>query len=452
MQDENAWTYGPNGLPLENIQVHTQPTLIMQQVPIVRSRRRWSWRRLLTRLLIAFGALLVLMVAMAVFVWYNPQALATLSAPLFPAQAGAVPWNGTDPINILALGVDQRVPGEKTHSDTIIVISLDPTKRQVRLVSIPRDLAVSVPGYGELSKINEGNYLGGPRYEAYTVEHALGIPINYYIELRFSSFERLINALGGVDINVDQPINDPTYPALVGNGYAPLVLSAGMHHMDGALALAYMRERHQYSQTGGDEIRVQHQQQLIAAIKSQVLSLHTLLHLPSVLSALRDSFVTNLPENQLLVVALEMVQDRNMEHVYFNEQNGMVYECVGGDLGANLCPYPAFWTAIHSLFANPQLAAEHASVMVQNGTTMDGEAEAIATTLTTSQFNVVGTGMADNNHHAHTAVVINSAQPAAPYTTRLLRQMFAARLITRNWPNVPAQVILLIGNDVPQIQ
>ena len=133
-----------------------------------------------------------------------------------------MPWNGSDTINILALGEDQRYPGERTHSDTIIVMTVDPSKGKVRLVSIPRDLAASVPDYGEMSKINEGNYLGGPPYEAYTIEHALGIPISYYIVLRFQTFKTVIDALGGVNINVDQKIDDPTYPALQGNGYAPL--------------------------------------------------------------------------------------------------------------------------------------------------------------------------------------------------------------------------------------
>ncbi len=453
MQNDNAWSYGPNGLPMEDLQVHTSPTLVLRNPVIM--RRRWRLQRprprvLLVRFLLGLLALLLALVGTGIFVWYNPMALATLSEPLLPAQAGAVPWNGTDPINILALGVDQRVPGERTHSDTIIVITLDPTHGTVRMVSIPRDLAVSVPGYGEMSKINEGNYLGGPRYEAYTVEHALGIPINYYILLRFSSFQHLIDVLGGVNINVDQNINDPTYPAMVGNGYDPLVLHAGMQHMDGATALKYTRERHAYITQ--DEARVQHQQQLITAVKSELISVHTLFHLPSILSALRDTFDTNLPENLLPVVAMEMVKNSNPQHIFFNDQNGMTVECVGGDLGADLCPTPSFWPRIHGLFTDPRLTSEHAGVWVENGTALNGEAEAVAKTLQTCQVNVVGTGPADNPNHAHTAVIINSAQPPAPYTARLLRQMFGARLITQNMPTISAQVVLLLGNDVPQLQ
>ncbi len=453
MQSDNAWSYGPNGLPVEDLQVHTQPTLVLHSPPMVRRRRlfrRPTLRQLAIRLLISLAALLVLLVGTGVYVWFNPMALATLSGPLLPARAGTVPWNGTDPINILALGVDQRVPGEQDHSDTIIVITIDPGRNTVRLVSIPRDLAVSVPGYGEMSKINEGNYLGGPRYEAYTIEHALGIPINYYVMLRFSSFQHLIDVLGGVNIDVDQNINDPTYPAMVGDGFAPLVLHKGMQHMDGATALKYMRERHAY--TAQDAARVQHQQQLITAVKTQLISTHTLFHLPSILAALRDSFITNLPDNLLPVVAMDMVKGRGTDHVYFNDQNGMTTECVGGDLGADLCPTPAFAPRIQALFADPKLTAEHASVWVENGTSLNGEAEAVAQTLQTCHVNVVGTSSADNALHAHTEVIVNTAQPAAPYTARLLRQMFGASATAENLPTISAQVVLLLGSDVPQAQ
>jgi LCP family protein required for cell wall assembly len=447
MQQDNAWSYGPNGLPIEEISAHTHPTLVMAQVPVAREARKRRWVR---RLGVTFLALLLLLIGSSGLFWFDPPALGFVSQPFFPSAAGVVPWNGSDPINILALGEDQRTPGEKTHSDTIIVMSIDPKAGKVRLVSIPRDLAASVPGYGDMSKINEGNYLGGPRYEAYTIEHALGIPINYYIVLRFQTFMKVIDALGGVNINVDQKINDPLYPALVGNGFAPLVLNPGMQHMKGATALAYVRERHVY--TTGDEVRVQHQQQLISAMKAQALSFGTLFRLPTLYEALINAFQTNLPGNMLPVVFLEMVKNGTMEHVYFSDTNGMVTQCIGYDNGADLCPTPAFQPRIDQLFQNPKLAAENATVFVQNGSYLTGEAAAVATTLTTCHFNVLGSGNADKDSHAHTAVIINSAYTAAPYTTRMLQQMFQARVMTRSMPGVHAQVILLIGNDVPQIQ
>ena len=447
MHQEDEWTYGPNGLPMEVPSVHTQPTLVLATVPMARPPRKK--RRWLLRLGLIVLSIFVIVAGSLGFFWVNPPALGWISQPFLPSPTGVVPWNGTDPINILALGEDQRYPGEKTHSDTIIVMTIDPKQGKVRLVSLPRDLAVSVPGYGEMSKINEGNYLGGPAYEAYTVEHALGIPINYYIVLRFQTFKTVIDALGGVNINVDQTIDDPTYPALQGSGFAPLHLNPGMQHMNGATALAYVRERHAY--TTGDEVRVQHQQQLISAMKAQALSPGTLFRLPTVFNAVRNAFQTNVPANMLPVIFLEMIKNGSMEHVYFSDTNGMVTQCLGYDLGADLCPTPAFQPRINELFQTQQLENEHATVFVQNGSSITNEAASVATSLTTCHFAVVGSGNADKNDHAHTAVIINSAYPGAPYTTRLLRQMFQARVMTQSMPDVHAQIVLLLGNDVPQV-
>jgi len=141
-----------------------------------------------------------------------------------------------------------------------------------------------------------------------------------------------------------------------------------------------------------------------------------------------------------------------MEHDYFSDTNGMVTDCIGYDNGDDLCPTPALQPRVDQLFYNQQQTSEHATVFVQNGTSIEGEATAIATTLTTCHFNVVGSGSAAQSDNAHTTVIMNSAEPAAPYTARLLQQMFQAQLVTQSLPDVHAQVVLLLGSDVPQRQ
>ena len=100
---------------------------------------------------------------------------------------------------------------------------------------------------------------------------------------------------------------------------------------------------------------------------------------------------------------------------------------------------PAFWSSINTLFTNPLLQAEYASVWVENGTSLDGEAAAIAATLTTCHFNVAGYSQAASDAHAHTTIIVNTAASPAPYTTRLLRQMFGVRLLSENLPAIDAQ-------------
>ena len=465
MQDNAAWSFTTATMPSQDdVAVHEQPTLVMPQVqPELRPGRqlRPRWRTIARNTLIVCSVLLVLLVGSGIFFWLNPPALGTAMSPLLPAQAGAVPWNGTDTINILAMGVDQRPGQTSANSDTMIVVTLDPTHKHVRMLSIPRDLAVSVPGFGDKSKINAGyaegsasdTVQGGPKYAAFTVEQALGIPINYYAVVNFDGFRKLIDAMGGVDITVDQNINDQAYPAEQGYGFSPFVISAGPHHMDGATALRYMRERHAYP-TQEDQARVRHQQQLLTAMKGRIFSLRTLLNLPNIISALRNAITSNLPDNLLPTVSLMLFQDKNVEHIYLNEQNGLVQSCEGLDQGADLCPVqPQFDTQISALFAaqHGQIAAEHAAVLVQNGTPEADETHHVVKLLRACNFTVIGGENADNNHHAHNAVIVNTARPDAPYTTRLLQQMFGARLIRQSMPNQQAQDILIVGKDTPQI-
>lgn len=454
MQPDSAWTYGHGGTT-DTVTGHDAPTVVMKPVA---PRRRW--RRFALRTLIAVGLVIVLLIASGVFFWYNPAALGTISTPFLPPHAGAVPWNGSDPINILAMGVDER-PGETAHSDTMIVITLDPGTRHVRMVSIPRDLAVNVPGFGNVSKINAAYAMGagsdapqgGARYAALTVEQSLGIPISYYAVLNFGGFKRLIDALGGVDMVVDRDISDPIYPADEGYGIAPFVISKGSHHMDGATALRYVRERHAYVGEE-DQARIRHQQELISAIKGRLFSLHTLLNMPGVLSALRGALNTNLPENLLPVVGLMMAQERSIEHDYLDEKAGLAHQCIGYDHGADLCPsQPQFDQRLAALFGDQQrrIAGDGLTVVVENGTPEPNEARQVVKLLRACRFTVRGTIAADSTHHAHSAVIVNTAQPGAAYSIRVLRQMFGARLIERSLPSVQAQVVLLLGRDMPLI-
>jgi LCP family protein required for cell wall assembly len=455
MQPSNPWTQPTTPLPTDAQRIHIEPTIVMRPVqPQQRPARKW--RQWLKRIALAFVVLLVILVGTGVFFWFDPPALGMALSPVLPAQTGSIPWNGSDPLNILAMGVDQRTPDQTTRSDVMMVLSLDPSTKTMRMVSIPRDLAVTVPGFGQLSKINAGFAMGSPSisggaaYAAFTVEHSLGIPINYWAVVNFNSFKHLIDALGGVTINVDRNINDPLYPADVGYGYSPFVISAGPHHMDGATALRYVRERHAYPGQE-DQARIRHQQQLISAVLHQAMSVNTLFHLPEILSAARASIQTNLPTNLLPVLGMIMLKQQNMQHIYLDATSGYAQNCVGDDNGADLCPLPALWTELTALFRNPLLQQEHATVWVQNGTSDSYETQQVNELLQKCGFNLAGSGPADNNHHAHTAVIINSGQAAAPYTARLLQQMFDARLITRSMPDIPAQIVLLVGGDAPQI-
>jgi LCP family protein required for cell wall assembly len=183
---------------------------------------------------------------------------------------------GDERINILMMGIDRR-PGEAfiSRTDSMMVISINPAKDTISVLSIPRDLYVQIPGHGQ-ERINTalvygsrgGDYLSGAALAMETVSYSLNIPIDHYILVDFGAFIRIIDILGGIDIEVPYNINDPEYPDM-NYGYDPFYLSAGLQHLDGATALKYARTRHQDS----DFQRASRQQQVLMAVRSKAIGL-----------------------------------------------------------------------------------------------------------------------------------------------------------------------------------
>jgi LCP family protein required for cell wall assembly len=187
-------------------------------------------------------------------------------------NAGTSDAATTGPLNILVAGVDQRA-GLTHHqevllhvgsdvsfnSDTLMVMHVSADRHRVTVVSIPRDSWVDIPGHG-MSKINAAYGLGGPKLMVQTVEQATGLTINHYVEVNFLGFVKIIDALGGVNICLPQPVDDT---------YSGLKLSAGTHRVDGITALAYARDRHSFATS--DLARIQDQQKLMSTALSEAI-------------------------------------------------------------------------------------------------------------------------------------------------------------------------------------
>lgn len=186
------------------------------------------------------------------------------------------PWQGTDRVNILLMGIDRR-PGQSfiSRTDTMMLVSIDPETESASILSIPRDLYVLIPGRGR-DRINTAfvygsagdNPLGGAALAMQTVEYNLGVPINHYVLVDFSAVINGINAIGGIDVNVPVAIDDPTYPDM-SYGFDPLFIPAGLQNMDGALALKYARTRYADNDFG----RAARQQQVLLAVRQKVAAL-----------------------------------------------------------------------------------------------------------------------------------------------------------------------------------
>jgi LCP family protein required for cell wall assembly len=209
----------------------------------------------------------------------------------------------SDRISILLTGVDSGHDRAHALTDTMLVISVSPSKGTVAMISTPRDIA-EFPLYlggiytGKLNSLqtaarnNPAKYPDGPSATlAKELEFLLGIPIQYTASINLEGFERMINLVGGVDIIVERRIADPTYDWF--DGTFGFFLSSGKHHLDGRTALAYVRSR--MGAGDNDFTRARRQQQLLVALKDELTDPGILAKLPQLLEAASRTVTTNAP-------------------------------------------------------------------------------------------------------------------------------------------------------------
>jgi LCP family protein required for cell wall assembly len=185
--------------------------------------------------------------------------------------------------NVLLLGIDYA-PGDSRigRSDTIILTTFLPLEPYVGMLSIPRDLWVAIPGIGE-NRINTAHYFAegqqegsGPQASMETIQQNFGVDVHYYVRIRFEGFKDVVNAMGGVDIDLQAPMA----------GYPP-----GKHHLTGNKALAFVRSR----QGSDDFFRMEQGQFIMKAVLRQMLSPVQWPRIPGALFALSRATDTNLP-------------------------------------------------------------------------------------------------------------------------------------------------------------
>lgn len=214
-------------------------------------------------------------------------------------------WDGTSRVTLLLLGVDRRHE-EYSRSDTIILLNIDPVEKTARMLSIPRDLKVIVPGFGA-HKINAAYAFGdanetvpgrGPGLMMRTIETNFGINIDYFAEVDFGGFVKIVDTVGGVTLDVPYPIRDNEYPA-PNNQYMRIFFPSGWQHMDGERVLQYARTRHD----DGDGRRSARQQQVLLALRDQAISLNLLRQAPELIGEVGDSVRTDLDHGQVLQLA-----------------------------------------------------------------------------------------------------------------------------------------------------
>jgi LCP family protein required for cell wall assembly len=214
-------------------------------------------------------------------------------------------------VNLLLLGVDRRDGSDWAYrTDTIMIAGIDAGSGEAVLLSIPRDLQVPIPGYGE-DRINTANVVGytdgypggGPALAEATVESNFGIPIDGYLMADFNAFVRLVDALGGIEIDVSEALHDTQYPdPRPGDPYAfkTIHFDPGPQTMDGRRALEYARSRMSTS----DFDRARRQQEVLVAIRQKALRPASIPRLPALGLIVLDSLETNLSPQEIVSLGL----------------------------------------------------------------------------------------------------------------------------------------------------
>jgi LCP family protein required for cell wall assembly len=329
-------------------------------------------------------------------------ALATAVSQHMPASD--VQANSPDQYtNIVLLGSDKRGEGGTWRTDTMIVVSVDTDRNVVRLLSVPRDLWVNIPGHG-FDRINTTDLWGelaeeggGPELVKQTIKENLGIPVEYYVRVDFGGFVEIIDAIGGVDVDVECPLPD-------------IELTAGMHHMDGAEALAYARSR----MSTDDFDRSRRQRKLLMALWQQGLTKDIIPRIPSLWAAMSGKFQTDMPLDRVISLATVGLGFRPDQ--IFSQSIGptQVEDWTTPQGAAVLLPrHEELQKLLMSFYGPIDLAylqrIAQTRLQVLNGRWEDQPHRMALTSLGRTGFRITSSGLADNPHYTRTQVIVHNA-------------------------------------------
>ncbi len=417
------------------------------------------------------------------------KTLPTVAVPTSVPQPTALAGDLSDvsAFNLLLLGSDNdsKFGDGAVLTQTDIVVRVDLAHHKITMVSLPRDLYVQ-NDYGaccvKLDEVSGGETDGatdpldaklhGFAHTAATIEADFGIPINAFAWVGLDGFIKVIDTLGGVDVDVLHPVVDDQYPKDIdshGNpyDYQRLYIPAGPQHLDGVMALEYVRSRH--SDLLGDIGRSQRQQSVLAALKKKLDNPAILGQLNELADDLQGSVLTSLTISQIIWLAnwaKALPANAIVQKVLSVPQYGSFADIPtgGGGIKSVIQPnWPAINQTIRQIFpdavasvhldkpsaANAQtIRQERARVLIENGSGVDGVADKLATILKSDGFRVVGSQAADR---LYLATQLQQFSAKAAGTADILGQMLGVPTLT---PQIAgpkgADIVIIIGKDIAQ--
>jgi len=363
-----------------------------------------------------------------------------------------------DRVNILLLGMGGEGHDGPYLTDTMMILSIKPSTGQVALLSLPRDLVAPQSGWLKINSINayaEQKAPGsGGEATSQAMSDLLQIPIDYYVRVDFNGFVNVINQLGGVTVNVENTLDDYSYP--IGgqennpNYYARfehLHIDKGLQTMDGALALKYIRSRHALGVEGSDFARSRRQQLLMEAVKGKLLSRQTLLNPVTVgklIAELNKDVATNLSVWEMIRLwnlTKNVSHDQIISKVLSDAPDGLLVAGVGEEGAYILTPRSGNFSEIRSLAQNifnlttPPTAAEtkaltrRSSLIILNGTFITGLANKTADNLMANRFVIAKVGNATERNRLD-SVIYDLSGGQKNQDLALLEKITSAQLAT----------------------
>ncbi len=380
------------------------------------------------------------------------------------------PWDGASRVTVLVMGLDYndwRAGEGPPRTDTMILLTIDPLSNTAGMLSIPRDLWVSIPGF-DYGKINTAYQLGesfkvpggGPALAMSTVEHLIGVPIQYYAQIDFNVFVQFIDEIHGVKFTVPEEI----YVDIYDDDKGKIRIKPGLQVLPGAHALAYARAR---NTEGADFDRAQRQQQVIMAIRARVMEPKTLAELiqnaPTLYNQFSSGINTNLNLDEVMKLGWLVMQipyNQIYKGIISEKQINFGKSPDGLDV---LKPLPdqirllrdeifapsGSISPIISSDEDPQtlMAEEAAQIIILNGTFTVGLASQTSEYLQSLGADVIGTNDASDKPYQYTTIFDHTGNP---YTLKYLVELMNIskyRVLSRYAPDSQSDVTVIVGND-----
>jgi LCP family protein required for cell wall assembly len=334
-------------------------------------------------------------------------------------------------VNLLVLGIDD-VDGS-TRSDTILLVNLNSLRGSIHVLSVPRDTRLYIPDHG-LDKLGHAYAYGGAALSSEVLSNLLQIPIHYYIKVDYKGFEKIINAVGGLTIDVEK---DMKYTDNAGGLF--IDIASGIQSMDGAEALKYVR----YRDDTGDIGRISRQQKLMGVLAEKLLSVNMLPKLPTLLSITWGSFETDLSFSELTGL---------LGYLNSSSKDNLITVSLPG--APEYINKASYWVPIEKdfdemvtklFFGEGYPDVSEIRVKVVNGCGIAGIAGKVAEKLRLQGYNVVSVGNAEHFGYSKTIVLDKLGYPKA--AKDIAEYLSTQVTMGLHYPNDDADITVIVGPE-----